>query len=100
MKYPGVEHFRWYATVKAMEEEKLFSLTWCPYSDNPDADYSREPTTLVEFRLEPTANGTRLTVEESGFADLPADHRRDKALRLNTRGWEEVMTAIKTHVGG
>ena len=49
--HPGYEHFRWQATVQAMEPERLFSVTWCPYSDNPDADYSREPTTLVEFRL-------------------------------------------------
>ena len=66
--YPGYEHFRWEATVQAMQAERLFSFTWCPYSDNPDADYSREPTTLVEFRLEPTATGTRLHISESGFA--------------------------------
>jgi uncharacterized protein YndB with AHSA1/START domain len=100
MLYPGFEHFRWYATVKAMETEKYFSFTWCPYSDNPDADYSKEPTTLVEFHLEPTDSGTRLTVEESGFADLPADHRREKALKMNTRGWEACMKAIESHVGG
>ena len=63
-----------------MEPERLFSFTWCPYSDNPDADYSREPTTLVEFRLEPIAGGTRLHICESGFASLPDDPRRIDAL--------------------
>ena len=98
MTYPGYEHYRWEATVKAMEPERLFSFTWCPYSDNPDADYSREPTTLVEFRLEPTGNGTRLHLSESGFAALPDDVRRVDALRMNTQGWDEQARNIVAHV--
>jgi len=98
MTYPGYEHFRWYATVTAMEENRLFSFTWCPYSDNPDADYSVEPTTLVEFRLETIPSGTSLTVEESGFSALPDDARRIEAMRMNTRGWDEQMKNIREHV--
>jgi uncharacterized protein YndB with AHSA1/START domain len=100
MTYPGYEHFRWEATVQAMEPERLFSFTWCPYSDNPDADYSREPTTLVEFRLEPIAGGTRLHISESGFAALPEDARRVDALRMNTQGWNEQAKNIAAHVEG
>jgi hypothetical protein len=40
------------ATVQTMEPERLFSFTWHPYAIDPDVDYSNEPTTLVEFRLE------------------------------------------------
>ena len=98
--YPGYEHFRWEATVQAMQAERLFSFTWCPYSDNPDADYSREPTTLVEFRLEPTATGTRLHISESGFAALPEGSRRVDALRMNTQGWNEQAKNIAAHVAG
>lgn len=98
--YPGYEHCRWEATVKAMEPERLFSFTWCPYSDNPDADYSREPTTLVEFRLEATATGTRLHISESGFAALPDDARRVDALRMNTQGWNEQAKNVAAHVEG
>lgn len=100
MTYPGYEHFRWYATVKEIRPEELFSFTWCPYSDNPDADYSNEPTTLVTFRLEAVPAGTRLIVEESGFASLPDDSRRPEAMRMNTRGWDEQMKNIKAHVRG
>lgn len=96
--HPGYEHFRWEATVQAMEPERLFSFTWCPYSDNPDADYSREPTTLVEFRLEPIAGGTRLHISESGFAALPDDARRVTALRMNTEGWDAQAKYIAEHV--
>jgi uncharacterized protein YndB with AHSA1/START domain len=96
----GYEQFRWEATVQAMEPERLFSFTWCPYSDNPDADYSREPQTLVEFRLEPTASGTRLHICESGFAALPDDRRRVDAFRMNTGGWNEQARNIAAHVEG
>ena len=59
--HPGYEHMKWEATVETMEPERLFSLRWCPYGGDPDVDYSNEPTTLVEFKLEPTTDGTRLT---------------------------------------
>ena len=65
--YPGYEHVRWEATVQKMEPERLFSFTWHPYAVDPAVDYSREPTTLVEFRLEPKGGGTVLVLRESGF---------------------------------
>ena len=63
----------------------------------PNADYSAEPTTLVEFRLEESAGGTRLTVVESGFDRIPAS-RRDEAFRMNEGGWEEQMKNIERYV--
>ena len=96
--YPGYEHFKWEATVQAMEHEQLFSLTWCPYGGDPEIDYSNEPQTLVEFRLESTSNGTRLSITESGFAALPDDQRRVDALRSNSQGWSEQVKNIAAHV--
>ena len=55
--YPGYEHLQWEAVVKAMEPERLFSFTWHPYAVDPKVDYSKEPQTLVEFRLEKTSRG-------------------------------------------
>ncbi|MEI4481909.1 MULTISPECIES: SRPBCC family protein [unclassified Phyllobacterium] len=95
--YPGYEHVKWHATVKAMDEPRLFSFTWHPHAIDPDVDYSDETPTLVEFRLQPSAKGTRLTVTESGFDALPA-HRRDEALRSNDGGWDEQIMNIKTYV--
>jgi uncharacterized protein YndB with AHSA1/START domain len=95
--YPGYEHVKWHAKVKAMEAPRRFSFTWHPYAVDPDVDYSQEPPTLVEFRLEATAKGTRLTVTESGFDALPP-HRRPDALRMNEGGWAEQMRNIKAHV--
>jgi len=95
--YPGYEHLKWEATVQRMEPERLFSFTWHPYAIDPAIDYSREPTTLVEFRLEPTDGGTLLILTESGFEAIPKD-RRFEAFRMNERGWSEQMTNIARHV--
>jgi uncharacterized protein YndB with AHSA1/START domain len=95
--YPGYEHLPWEAQVQAMDHERLFSFTWHPYAVDADTDYSDEPQTLVEFILEPTSGGTRLTITESGFRALP-EHRRMDALRMNDSGWTEQVNNIRTHV--
>ena len=101
MTYPGYEHVKWEATVQKMEPEKLFSYSWGHVKsfdkETYTGDYSNAPTTLVEFRLEPTRNGTLLTVTESGFEKLPAD-LREEAFRRNEGGWTEQMKNIENHV--
>lgn len=95
--YPGYEHLLFECTVKQMEPERLFSFTWHPYAVDPNTDYSAEPPTLVEFRLEATETGTLLTVTESGFENIPA-HRRFEAFRMNEGGWTEQVKNIERHV--
>jgi uncharacterized protein YndB with AHSA1/START domain len=99
--YPGYEYLKWEATVQQMKPEKLFSFTWGHVKsfdkETYTGDYSGAPTTLVEFRLEPTKDGTLLTVTESGFDKLPADFR-EEAFRRNDGGWSEQMNNIESHV--
>jgi uncharacterized protein YndB with AHSA1/START domain len=95
--YPGYEHLVMTAKVTRMEAPRYFAFNWHPFAIDPDVDYSAETPTLVEFRLEPTLNGTRLTVVESGFDAIPA-HRRAEAFRMNESGWGIQMENIKTHV--
>ena len=95
--YPGYEHLKWEAVVEKMEPERLFSFTWHPYAIDPKMDYSKEPPTLVEFRLEKTATGTLLLLTESGFEKIPGD-RRLVAFRMNDGGWTEQMKNIEKHV--
>jgi uncharacterized protein YndB with AHSA1/START domain len=99
--YPGYEHVKWEALVEKMEPERLFSFTWPhPKSLAPGefpADFTNEPRTLVEFRLEKTASGTLLVVTESGFDKLPED-RRLAGLRRNEGGWAEQMKNIESYV--
>ena len=65
--HPGYEGKRMEIGVKDIESEKLFPYTWHPFAIDPNLDCSQETPTLVEFRLEPTASGTLLTVTESDF---------------------------------
>lgn len=95
--YPGYEHLKWEAVVQTMEAERLFSFTWHPYAIDPDQDYSSEPSTLVEFRLEPIDGGTLLVLTESGFDQIP-EGRRVEAFRMNDGGWTEQMKNIASHV--
>jgi uncharacterized protein YndB with AHSA1/START domain len=96
--YPGFEHISMEVVVKAMEPERLFSFYWHPHAVDPKVDYSKEPSTLVEFTLEKTPTGTLLVVTESGFDALPAS-RRAEAFRANEGGWAIQLENIRNHVG-
>ena len=95
--YPGYEHLKWEAVVQKMEPERLFSFTWHPCAVDSKIDYSKEASTLVEFRLEKTTNGTLLLLTESGFDKIPSD-RRLEAFRMNDGSWTEQMKNIESHV--
>ncbi|HEY4308022.1 MAG TPA: SRPBCC family protein [Pirellulales bacterium] len=95
--YPGYEHLVMEVVVQRIEPERLFSYQWHPYAVDPQVDYSQEPPTLVEFHLEKTASGTRLTVIESGFDAVPAA-RRDEAFRMNSQGWAAQVERIAAYV--
>ena len=72
--------------IERVEESTAFGFTW-GISGLPDDDPRR---TYVEFTLEPAGSGTRLTVIESGFAQLP-DDRHSKAFEGNTEGWASEL---------
>jgi uncharacterized protein YndB with AHSA1/START domain len=95
--WPGYEHLQWEAIVQSIEPEHLFSFTWHPYAVDPGFDYSNEPPTLVEFRLEKTATGTLLLLTESGFDKIPLG-RREEALRKNDGGWTQQIKNIEDYL--
>jgi uncharacterized protein YndB with AHSA1/START domain len=95
--YPGYEHLTMEVVVQKMVPESLFSYTWHPYAIDPNVDYEQETPTLVEFKLEKTADGTLLVVVESGFEKIP-DHRRIEAFRKNEGGWAQQMKNIERYV--
>jgi uncharacterized protein YndB with AHSA1/START domain len=95
--HPGYEHLVMEVIVKTIDPERLFSFFWHPYAIDPQVDYSQEPPTLVEFRLEKTATGTLLTVTESGFDAIPA-HRRGEAFRMNNQGWTIQVERVANYV--
>jgi uncharacterized protein YndB with AHSA1/START domain len=72
--------------VERVEEPKVFGFTWHIYG-LPDEDPRR---TYVEFTLEPVGEATRLTVVESGFAQLSEEGYK-KAYEGNTNGWASEL---------
>ena len=62
------------------------------------ADDSREQRTRVTFMLKDAGAGTLLTVEETGFDNVPPG-RRLEAFRMNSRGWEAQLGNIARHAG-
>jgi uncharacterized protein YndB with AHSA1/START domain len=75
--------------IERIEEPTVFGFTWHVYG-LPEDDPRR---TYVEFTLEPADSGTRLTVVESGFAQLPEDAYR-KAYDGNTEGWASELAEL------
>ena len=72
--------------VERVEEPTVFGFTW-QIEELPDDDPRR---TYVEFTLEPAGAGTRLTVVETGFAQLPEDTYR-KVYDGHVRGWASEL---------
>jgi uncharacterized protein YndB with AHSA1/START domain len=68
--------------VERVEESAVFGFTW-QIDGLPEGDTRR---TYVEFTLELTGTGTRLTVVETGFAQMPDDTYRTM-YDEHTEGW-------------
>ena len=79
--------------VERVEEPAVFGYTW-QISGLPEDDPRR---TYVEFTLEPAGAGTRLTVVETGFAQLPEDANR-KAYEDNTEGWASELGELASYL--
>lgn len=95
--HPGYEDLQISMTVEKIIPESFFSYFWHPYAVDPKMDYSRETPTRVEFHLQPSADGTLLTVIESGFDQVPLS-RRIEAYRKNTEGWAAQLRNIERYV--
>ena len=84
-------------TVERVDPERLLSFRWHPHALQENTDYSKEPTTLVAFTLEKTAEGVLLTVTESDFDRIPLA-RRAKAFEANEQGWAIVIKLIEKYL--
>jgi len=96
---PGYEHLKVEMQIERIEPERYFAYRWHPYPNDPQVDYSAEPTTLVEFTLEDAegGGGTALTIVESGFDRIPLA-RRAEAFRMNDAGWAGQIKNLAAHV--
>ena len=93
----GNNHLAVELAVERVEPEEVLSYRWHPYAVETGVDYTHEPMTLVEFHLAEVAEGTRLTVVESGFENIPLA-RRATAFGMNSRGWAAQLDNIARYV--
>jgi len=93
--YPGHEGLPFWARVEVMDEPRCFSFVW-PMDETiqPDDPNIEDKVTRVEFILEPSGGGTRLTVRESGFERLP-EGKRLQVFRDNEGGWDAQTKNIR-----
>ena len=92
--HPTAKGIRVAIIVERMEPEHTFSWRWHPGSAQPDGD----GTTYVEIHLVEVAEGTLVTVTETGF-DRISLARRAKAFEENVHGWELQLESLKQYVG-
>jgi uncharacterized protein YndB with AHSA1/START domain len=98
---PGHDvHMRWEQdnmestlAIKVIDPMSVFAYAW-GINGAPEGDPRR---TYVEFALEPTPAGTRLTVTESGFAQLP-DEWLEQSYQGNTEGWRAELGELVTYL--
>jgi uncharacterized protein YndB with AHSA1/START domain len=80
--------------VSRVEPMRHLSFRWHPYKAAPGEE---QPTTLVEFELEPVEEGIRLTITESGFDAVPLA-RRARAFEGNEGGWDHQTRLIAKYL--
>ncbi|MCZ8510857.1 hypothetical protein O9H85_00050 [Paenibacillus filicis] len=85
--------------VERVEPMHSFEFRWHPFTVDSSADLSNEPTTLVSFEIEEIIGGTRLTIIESGFDQIPAA-RRELAFRANEQSWPTQAYLVEKYLAG
>ena len=90
---------RFTISVVEMRAPRYFSFRWHPNAAGDSESLESEPSTLIEFVLDPEGEGTRLTIVESGFENIP-EERRAEAFRSNEEGWAIQAARVREYVGG
>lgn len=93
MRWEEHNNFTKTLAVKVVEPKSLFAYTW-GINGAPDGDPRQ---TYVEFTLVVTEAGTRLTVTETGFAQLP-DEWLDSSYAGNRQGWQTELDKLPAYL--
>jgi len=93
-EYAGV---RFPISVVSVEPPHRLAFRWHPGDPDDPESSPGGPTTLVEFILEQSDQGTLLTLSESGFDAIPAD-RRARVLASNDEGWSMQVERIRNYL--
>ena len=89
--YPGV--------IEVIEKPQRFVFRWPSYAvGHPNLTFTTVPTTLVEITLEEHAEGTLLTLVESGFASQPQFVPAEELYRGNQDGWQGCLNGLRAYL--
>jgi len=93
-------HGRYPTVIVDVDPPRSFSYRWA--SAYPDTLATEENSTLVEFSLEPFAEGTLLRVVESGFDSLviPTERVGSAGYESHAEGWTGVVAKLGAHAEG
>ncbi|MET0052916.1 MAG: SRPBCC family protein [Candidatus Thiodiazotropha sp.] len=90
------EHGRNQIYVVNAVPHEYFAFRWVPGASHYLGDVLAVPNTLVEFRIEEQPDGgCKLTLTESGFADLPVE-LMEAAFKQNSGGWEFMLGRLES----
>ena len=99
MTMEGVEGLTFDLRIAKMDAPERFVFDWPAYDFAENRDRSDLPWTRVEFRLEPSAKGTLLTVTESGFDALGGAFGA-RVRGENEGGWEVQCQRLAEFIRG
>lgn len=83
--------------VEASIPFEYFSYRWVPGGQGSLDEQKDKNTTLVEFIIEETEGGTKVTLKESGFSKLPSEVA-ESSFKDNSGGWEYMMGRLESFV--
>lgn len=88
-------HGTYEGRVEIVDPPRVFAFRW----QTREAEFSERNSTLVAMTLAPEGAGTRLSVVESGFADLPwPDDAQARYADQNLRGWLTELDELRDYV--
>lgn len=80
--------------IEAANPHDYFAYRWVPGGISNEGDVREVPNTLVEFFIEQTDKGTKVTLKESGFASLPAEVAQ-QSFDMVSSGWNKMMERLE-----
>lgn len=80
--------------VEAAKPFDYFAYRWVPGGVAMLGDVLTVANTLVEFFVEESPEGTKVTLKESGFASLPAETAKT-SLEMMQGGWTSMMGRLE-----
>lgn len=89
--------FRFPGIIESFDPPTKLVFRWRSYEGDAEISLEEMATTRVIFTLEEVAQGTRLSLTETGFAALP-ENLRDMVLDENRRGWDKKLQDLEAYI--